>query len=186
MKKGFILLMGCMGCISIFAQKPAEPKVPAAVKTAFATQFPGEKVLAWEKEGANYEAEYDKGGAEQAALFDASGKLLAKESVVSALSIPQQVKLQMDKVAPGAVIGEVVKITFSDGKQDVYEIKANHKEYVFDASGAALKGSGGGDEGEHGSDGSDGSDEDGDDGSEGSKGEKGSKGSDAKGKSRGH
>ena len=52
--------------------------VPAAVQQAADKETQGNKVVRWEKEGANYEAVVEKDGKEWGYRFDANGKLLGK------------------------------------------------------------------------------------------------------------
>jgi hypothetical protein len=52
--------------------------VPAAVQQAADKETQGNKVVRWEKEGANYEAVVEKEGKEWGYRFDANGKLLGK------------------------------------------------------------------------------------------------------------
>ena len=54
--------------------------VPAAVQKAAETEAKGEKIVRWEKEGADYEAVIDKKGKELGLRFDANGKFLGKHS----------------------------------------------------------------------------------------------------------
>src|ERR1700730_7263818 len=52
--------------------------VPAAVQKAAETQAKGEKIVRWEKEGANYEAVIDKSGKQWGVKIDTNGKVLSK------------------------------------------------------------------------------------------------------------
>src|ERR1051326_648363 len=52
--------------------------VPAAVQQAAEAQAKGNKIVRWEKEGANYEAVVDKNGKQMGFAFDANGKLVSK------------------------------------------------------------------------------------------------------------
>ncbi|MBC7861343.1 MAG: PepSY-like domain-containing protein, partial [Bacteroidia bacterium] len=61
------------------AQKMKEAEVPAAVKTKFTSLYPKAKVEKWEKEGANYEAEFTNNKIETSVIFDAAGSLIATE-----------------------------------------------------------------------------------------------------------
>ena len=52
--------------------------VPAAVQKAAETEAKGEKIVRWEKEGADYEAVIEKNGKEWGVKIDANGKMLSK------------------------------------------------------------------------------------------------------------
>lgn len=172
MKKAIFILLGCVGALACNAQNATQPSVPAAVKTAFANQYPGMTAVKWEKEGSAYEAEFMRNGVENNVLMDATGKVLEVEMKIPESELPQAVKDAVRQVAGDAKIVEASKITVTGGKVK-YEVAANHHEYLFDASGATLQGSGD-DDGDHGAEGSD------DDGDDGSDERKGGKGSDAK------
>ena len=57
--------------------------VPAAVQKAAEKQANGNKIVRWEKEGANYEAVIEKSGKEWGYKFDANGKMLGKHNEAS-------------------------------------------------------------------------------------------------------
>lgn len=61
-----------------------DSEVPAAVKTAFSTKYPGATDLEWEKETENsktvYEAEFKFENKEREAFFDEAGNFI-KEKV---------------------------------------------------------------------------------------------------------
>ena len=52
--------------------------VPAAVQKAAETEAKGEKIVRWEKEGANYEAVIEQDGKQTGIKMDANGKVLSK------------------------------------------------------------------------------------------------------------
>jgi hypothetical protein len=52
--------------------------VPSAVQQAAEKEASGGKIVRWEKEGANYEAEIEKDGKTWGYKFDAKGKYLSK------------------------------------------------------------------------------------------------------------
>ena len=119
------------------AQKIKEADVPAAVKTKFAELYPNTKAEKWEKEGANYEAEFEKSEVETSVLFDASGKLLETETEISVNELPQATKDYLAKNFPGKKIHEASKIVAADGTV-TYEAEIN-ADYIFDANGNFIK-----------------------------------------------
>src|SRR5437588_12794948 len=52
--------------------------VPAAVQQAADAQAKGGKIVRWEKEAANFEADIDKNGKQWGVEFDADGKVVSK------------------------------------------------------------------------------------------------------------
>lgn len=137
--KKYILMVAITATIStsINAQKMDAAKVPTAVKTAFAKQFPT-ATAKWEKEYGAYEAGFKMDGKEMSALFSVDGKM--KESEVSIKStdlsatILAYVKANYkDKKIKGAAI-----ITKADGTIN-YEAEVNGVDVMFDADGNFLK-----------------------------------------------
>ena len=121
-----------------FAQKMKEADVPAPVKAKMESLYPAVKSEKWEKEGANYEAEFDLNKSETSVLFDANGNVVETETAASMAEIPQTAKDYMTKNVPGAKVKETSKIVDASGKI-TWEIEANKKDYIFDASGNFIK-----------------------------------------------
>lgn len=119
------------------AQKIKEAEVPAPVKAKFASLYPGVKAEKWEKEGANFEAEFDQNKVETSVLFDASGNLLETETEISPNDLPQTVKDYMAKNKPGMSIHEASKIVTAGGTV-TYEVEVKDGDYIFDANGNFL------------------------------------------------
>jgi len=120
------------------AQKLKEADVPAAVKESFKKQFPAAKVEEWEKEGENYEAEFDLNKTETCAVFDASGKWLETEVEIKITELPKAVSEYLTKTVPGKKIKEASKITDASGKI-TYEAEAGDDDYLFDDKGNFLR-----------------------------------------------
>jgi len=57
--------------------------VPAAVQQAAEKQASGGKIVRWEKEGSNFEAQIEKNGKTWGYTFDANGKLKGKHDEAS-------------------------------------------------------------------------------------------------------
>jgi hypothetical protein len=125
----FALILGTAS-----AQKIKEAEVPAPVKEKFAALYPGTKAEKWEKEGANYEAEFEKNEVETSVLFDASGNLLETETEISPNDLPQAAKDYMLKNKPGEKIHEASKIVSANGTV-TYEAEVKDGDYIFDANG---------------------------------------------------
>jgi hypothetical protein len=122
---------------SASAQKMKAADVPSPVKAKLTSLYPTIKNAKWEKEGANYEAEFDMNG-EMSVSFDASGNLVETETEAKLTDIPQTAKEYMTKNVPGAKIKETSKIVDAAGKT-TWEIEANKKDYIFEESGNFIK-----------------------------------------------
>jgi hypothetical protein len=85
MKKYFLLLAIMASCffISCKEKEVAEADVPAAVKTAFTTKYPGAAVEKWESETKDgkkiYGADFKMDGKEKEAEFDSVGNFLKEK-----------------------------------------------------------------------------------------------------------
>ena len=119
------------------AQKIKASAVPAAVKNKFAALYPNVKSEKWEKEGANYEAEFDQNKSEISVLFDADGNLIETETEIAVSELPQATKDYCAKNFPGKKIHEASKIVSANGTV-TYEAEVD-ADYIFDASGNFIK-----------------------------------------------
>ncbi len=116
-----------------FAQKIADAKVPAAVKTAFTKNHPGVKAK-WEMEKQNYEAEFILKGIETSEVYVASGSLVETEVSIKPSEFPAAVMAKLK----GVKISEGAKITKADGTVQ-YEAEVKGKDLLFDAKGNPVK-----------------------------------------------
>lgn len=120
------------------AQKMKSSEVPVAVKSAFEKQYPDVKDADWEKEGANYEAEFEVNDTETSVVFDANGTLLETEVEIESSALPQAANDYVAKNYPGSKIKEAAKITDAAGTV-TYEAEVGKSDLIFDASGNFLK-----------------------------------------------
>lgn len=120
------------------AQKMSASQVPSAVTAKFATLYPNVKEVKWEKEGANYEAEFEANEVETSVNFDASGNFIESEIEMSKTDLPAAAHDYLAKNAPGARVKEVSKITDAAGKI-TWEAEAGELNYIFDESGNFIK-----------------------------------------------
>jgi hypothetical protein len=123
--------------ISVCAQKIDAAKVPAAVKTAFAKQYPGATVK-WEKEDGKYEAGFKQNGNAMSALFEANGTMTESEMDIKIADLPAPVLAYVKEHYKGKTIKEGAKITKADGTVN-YEAEVAGKDVIFDANGKFLK-----------------------------------------------
>lgn len=131
MKTTIILMAVLLNVSHASAQKMKEADVPASVKSAFAKKYPGSKVEKWEKEGANYEAEFDMGKVESSAVFDASGNFKELEQEIKSSELPKAVTDYCAKTYAGYKLSEAAKITDSNGKV-MYEAEMSKGKEEFD------------------------------------------------------
>jgi hypothetical protein len=138
MKKLMIVVM-LVGAFGFFAnaQKIDAAKVPAAVKAAFAKQFPG-IVAKWEKEDGKYEAGFKQNGTTMSALFESNGTMTESEMDIKVTDLPATVLAYVKEHYSGKKIKEGAKITKADGTVN-YEAEVAGKDVIFDANGKFLK-----------------------------------------------
>lgn len=110
---------------------------PAAVKAAFAKQFPG-STAKWEEEHGKYEASFKHMNHEMSALFTAAGTMEESEMEVKTNELPIAVTAYVNQHHKGAAIKEAAKITKANGEVN-YEAEVKGKDLIFDASGKFLK-----------------------------------------------
>ncbi len=119
------------------AQKLKQSEVPVAVKESLKKHFPTIKAEAWEKEGANFEAEFDLNKVETSAVFDTNGYLIETESEIAISAFPQAATTYLATKYKGQKIKEISKITEANGKVK-YEAEINGKDILFDEKGNPL------------------------------------------------
>ena len=136
--KKIILSAVILGLFAVTAFALRGDDAPAAVKASFAKLYPSVTKVKWEKEEANYEAEFEVNKVETSCLFDASGNLLETESEISVTALPAGVSEYIAKNYAGQKIKEAAKIV--DSKNVVtYEAEIKEGELIFDASGNFVK-----------------------------------------------
>lgn len=150
MKKTIIVLASLLTVSFAGAQDVKEADVPAAVKDAFKKQFPDVKKAEWEKEGANYEAEFDvvrvsmddpkakKQEIEKSVVYTATGELVQTEEEIAVSSLPKAVADYVTKNYAGKKISEAAKITEANGTV-MYEAEVGKEDLIFDANGNFVK-----------------------------------------------
>lgn len=130
------------------AQDIKETEVPAPVMEAFKKQFPNVKKAEWEKEGANYEAEFElvqvpmdgkgkKREIEKSVEYTASGELIQVEEEIEVSALPAAVNDYVSKNYPGKKIKEASKITEASGAVK-YEAEVEKEDLIFDNNGNFL------------------------------------------------
>jgi hypothetical protein len=142
MKTTLIMVASVLTFSCANAQKMNETDVPANVKSGFAKKYPGAKVEKWEKEGTDYEAEFDLNKVETSAVFDASGNFKEVEQEIKTSELPKAVTDYCTKNYAGYKLTEAAKITDSTGKV-MYEAEMSkgkeHFDALFDDKGNFVK-----------------------------------------------
>jgi hypothetical protein len=110
MKKSAILL-GAMFAVSFAnAQKVSDKEVPTVVKNTLQKSYPNAKEIKWEKEKANYEAEFEVNETDYSLLIDVSGNILETEVEIKIDELPAKAKEYVSKNYAGQKIKETAKI----------------------------------------------------------------------------
>lgn len=128
------------GLISGFAiaQKVSHKDVPQQVKSAFEKTYPSAKEVKWDKEGSNFEAEFEFDKSEMSVLFDANGNVLETETEIEVGQLPQAVVDYVATHYKGKKIKEAAKITDAKGVV-TYEAEVKGMDLLFDSKGNFIK-----------------------------------------------
>ncbi|PBQ32770.1 hypothetical protein CNR22_13635 [Sphingobacteriaceae bacterium] len=138
MKKSILITAGLMISLAACAQKVKESEVPAVVKDAFKKSYKDAKEVKWEKEGANFEAEFEIGETDQSVAFDATGHLVETEVEIKVEELPSGAKDYFAKNYKDTKIKEATKITDAKGTV-TYEAEIKGKDLIFDSTGKFIK-----------------------------------------------
>ena len=138
MKKLFIVVL-VTGVIALSAcgQKLKESQVPAEVKAAFQKQYPS-ITASWDKEDANYEANFKQNGKAMSAVIDKNGTIVETETDIPVIDLPKSAQDYIRKNYPGTKIQEAAKIVKANGEIN-YEAGVHHKDVIFDVNGKFIK-----------------------------------------------
>ena len=142
MKTTIATIALCFGFIYANAQHVKEAEVPANVKNGFAKKYPGSKVKVWEKEGADFEAEFDLNKIESSAVFGADGTFKELEQEIKSTELPKTAVDYCAKNFVGYKLSEAAKITDAMGKV-MFEAEMTkgkeHFDVIFDDKGNFVK-----------------------------------------------
>lgn len=132
MKKNlFVLLCAATMSMSASAQKIATNKVPASITTAFKSKFPSATHIVWEKENADYEANFKVNGKEMSASFDNSGNWLETETELKVADLPAAVQQILKKDFANYKVNEASQIE-SVKNGNSYEAEIAKGKETFD------------------------------------------------------
>ena len=138
MKKSVILLAAMFSLTFANAQKVSDKEVPTVVKNTLQKSYPNAKEIKWEKEKANYEAEFEVNETDYSLLIDVSGNILETEVEIKIDELPAKAKEYVSKNYAGQKIKETAKITDSKGVV-TYEAEIKGKDLIFDSNGNFIK-----------------------------------------------
>ena len=127
--KQILLAFGLISSLSQ-AQNLKEKEVPVIVLQAFQKDYPGTKAEKWEKEGENYEVEFNLNKSETSVVYTAAGAFIEKEVEIKPSELPKFVLEYFDKNLPGKKIKEASINTSTDGSL-TYEAEVDDTEYRF-------------------------------------------------------
>lgn len=138
MKKLALNAVAAMITSLTFAQKLKEKDIPASVKTAFQKNFLQAKAENWEKEGSNFEAEFEWDNLEQSVLIDAQGNVIETEVEIELNQLPKGVLEFVKANYKGQKVKEAAKITDAKGTV-TYEAEIKGMDLLFDSTGKFIK-----------------------------------------------
>ena len=144
-----VMLMGAIGTATMAQTKEVEhekneKKVtpPAAVKTAFAKDFPGKEAKAWEAEHGGFEVEFKMDGVDASAVYDKTGHRKETEVSIKTSELPAAATEYIKKNHASQMITEAAKIT-NDKNVVTYEAEVGKDgkniDLIFDTNGKFIK-----------------------------------------------
>ncbi len=119
-------------------KKGKESEIPVTVQDAFKKQFPTITDVDWEKEGENYEGEFENGEVETSVVINTSGVILETETEMEPSTLPKAILDYLDSNYKGQKVREATKIILNDGTVN-YEAEVNKKDLIFDNNGTFIK-----------------------------------------------
>jgi hypothetical protein len=125
-----ILLVGC-------SAKWDESQLPSPVKDAFAKKYPGMKAT-WQKEGSQYEAEFNMEGKNYTAVYGADGSLEETEMDIALTELPDSARTYLQNHFKAEEIKEIEKLIMPNGEFS-FEAEAGGQELLFDNTGKFVK-----------------------------------------------
>jgi len=117
--------------ITLFIGTACTQNVPVAAKAKLNALYPKAEKVKWDKEDANFEANFDLNNVEMSILLDAKGNLLETETELKKDDLPDAVKATLAKDFAGYKVEETAKIV-RDGKT-TFEADVKKGETKLDA-----------------------------------------------------
>ena len=131
MKKLILIASSLCKINTARAQDLKVTEVPDLVKQSFSKVYPNIKVDAWEKEAANYEAEFHLNNVESSALFSEQGNFIELEQEIVLTDLPKaaidycHLNYKDYKLNEAAIIKDVYK-------RATYEVELKKGKEKFD------------------------------------------------------
>ena len=141
--KNLVVLFVLAFTLSMCGQKEEKSKKatpPSAVKDAFAKKYPTVKKVKWEKEGVNYEGNFDYNKVESSVVVNPKGNILETESEIEVSTLSKKITDYVAKNYPNQKIKEAAMIVDSKNKT-MYEAEVNGLDLLFDENGNFIKAS---------------------------------------------
>jgi hypothetical protein len=121
------------------AQDLETREVPSAVKSALQSKYPEAKVVKWEKEKGNFEANWGgKSGEDNSVQFTPAGQFIEIVKAIPVNELPKAVKSYVKDHFNNAKISEAGRVTDAKGKI-FFEAEIHGKDLIFDSNGDFLK-----------------------------------------------
>jgi len=139
--KNLIVVLIMIFAVTISAQEK-NAKIPNKVIESFTSSHPNIKKLIWDKEGNNYEANYEQDGKKYSAVVDKKGNILETETDIDISELPKGAEKYIKQNYKGYKLSGAAKIV--DDKNNVkYEAEISkdkvHKDVIFDKSGKPIE-----------------------------------------------
>lgn len=126
---------------SVKAQNIKSSLVPRLATNALKARYPMAKQVTWEKENANFEANWGgKSGEDMSVVFTPSGTFVEQAKAITVESLPTAASGYIKAHYPGKKVSEAVEVTDGAGKI-TYEAEISGKQVLFDNKGAFIKAS---------------------------------------------
>lgn len=131
-------IFGAIAVVSITAAIAQKNEAPSAVVQSFKGHFPNAQKVKWEKEGNNFEAEFQSNKAQQSAVFDNAGTLLETETEIAVNELPKKTIGYVNANYQSEKIKEAAKIMDATGVI-TFEVEMKGKDLIFDRNGKFIK-----------------------------------------------
>ncbi len=133
-----ILAVLILSVTTASAQKISANKVPTVVSRAVSQKFPDAKAFKWEREKANFEANFKDGLKNRSVLVTPSGKIMEVETAIATSALPANVREYVSNNYKNAKIKEAAEIILASGELN-YEAEVNGMDLLFSSKGIFLK-----------------------------------------------
>lgn len=131
--------MAAAAIVQAKAQDIKAKQVPAIVKKALMTKYPGATKVSWEKENGNFEANWGgKSGEDTSVQFTPAGAFVEEVDAISVHQLPASIIQYAKSHYKNARVTEAGKVTDAKGHK-MFEAEIKGKDMLFDEKGNFLK-----------------------------------------------